>query len=165
MDVDKLIVWKGLSDHQRRNLRLLRLSEWEMILLDRWSFDLITEPRSRWRNRSHHESGEPIEEPIHPGQQRRIRQGQEVFSEDCFSSVHIFFARISLFCYNWFRLQLIAIHCDWRCMWTEHAHTAYFLAHLHTFHPWRIVNGVDKYVTESDANQERRGHSFGETHC
>ena len=34
------------------------------------------------KNRSHHESGEPIEEPIHPGQQRRTRQGQEVFSED-----------------------------------------------------------------------------------
>ena len=31
------------------------------------------------KNRSHHESGEPIEEPIHPGQQRRIQQGQEVF--------------------------------------------------------------------------------------
>ena len=28
------------------------------------------------KNRLHHESGEPIEEPIHPGQQRRIRQGQ-----------------------------------------------------------------------------------------
>ena len=31
-------------------------------------------------NRLHHESREPIEEPIHPGQQRRIRQGQEVCS-------------------------------------------------------------------------------------
>ena len=29
------------------------------------------------KNRLHHESGEPIEEPIHPGQQRRIQQGQE----------------------------------------------------------------------------------------
>ena len=27
------------------------------------------------KNRLHHESGEPIEEPIHPGQQRRIQQG------------------------------------------------------------------------------------------
>ena len=31
------------------------------------------------KNRLHHESGEPIEEPIHPGQQRRIQQGQESF--------------------------------------------------------------------------------------
>ena len=31
------------------------------------------------KNRLHHESGEPSEEPIHIGQQRRIQQGQEVF--------------------------------------------------------------------------------------
>ena len=31
------------------------------------------------KNRLHHESGEPNEEPIHPGQQRRTQQGQEVF--------------------------------------------------------------------------------------
>ena len=37
----------------------------------------------------HHESGEPIEEPTHPGQQRRIRQGQEVFSEDYSSSARV----------------------------------------------------------------------------
>ena len=41
------------------------------------------------KNRLHHESGEPIEEPIHPGQQRRIQQGQEVFSEDYFSSARV----------------------------------------------------------------------------
>ena len=34
------------------------------------------------KNRLHHESGEPIEEPIHPGQQRRTRRGQEILSED-----------------------------------------------------------------------------------
>ena len=39
--------------------------------------------------RLHHESGEPIEEPIHPGQQRRIRQGQEHFSEDYLSSARV----------------------------------------------------------------------------
>ena len=38
------------------------------------------------KKRLHHESGEPIEEPIHPGQQRRIRRGQEIFSEDYLSS-------------------------------------------------------------------------------
>ena len=41
------------------------------------------------KNRLHHESGEPTEEPIHPGQQRRIRQGQEVFSEDYLSSARV----------------------------------------------------------------------------
>ena len=41
------------------------------------------------KNRLHHESGEPIEEPIHPGQQRRIRQEQEVLSEDCLSSARV----------------------------------------------------------------------------
>ena len=41
------------------------------------------------KNRSHHESGEPIEEPIHPGQQRRIQQGQEVFSKDYFYSARV----------------------------------------------------------------------------
>ena len=41
------------------------------------------------KNRLHHESGEPIEEPIHPGQQRRIQQRQEVLSEDYFSSARV----------------------------------------------------------------------------
>ena len=38
------------------------------------------------KNRLHHESGEPIDEPIHPCQQRRRQQGQAVFPEDYFSS-------------------------------------------------------------------------------
>ena len=37
----------------------------------------------------HHESGETTEGRIHPGQQRRIHQGQEVFSEDCLSSARV----------------------------------------------------------------------------
>ena len=42
------------------------------------------------KNRLQHESGEPIEEPVlHPGQQRRTRQGQEVFSEDYFSGARV----------------------------------------------------------------------------
>ena len=41
------------------------------------------------KNRLHRESGEPIEENIHPGQQRRIRRGQEFFSEDYLSSARI----------------------------------------------------------------------------
>ena len=41
------------------------------------------------KNHIHHESREPIEEPIHPSQQRRIQQGQEVFSKDYFSSARV----------------------------------------------------------------------------
>ena len=41
------------------------------------------------KNHLHNESGEPIEEPLYPGQQRRIQQGQEVFSEDYFSSARV----------------------------------------------------------------------------
>ena len=42
------------------------------------------------KNRLQHESGEPIEEPVlHPGQQRRTRQLQEVFSEDYFSGARV----------------------------------------------------------------------------
>ena len=52
------------------------------------------------------------------------------------SELTIFFLLESLFfCYSWFRLQLTAIHCNRRGVWTEHPHTAYFLAHLHTYHP------------------------------
>ena len=54
-----------------------------------WGFDLITEAAVIMKNRLHHESGEPIEEPIHPGQQRRTQQGQENFFEDCLSSARI----------------------------------------------------------------------------
>ena len=45
--------------------------------------------KTMMKNRLHHESEETIEEPIHPGQQRRIQQGQEVFSEDYFSSARV----------------------------------------------------------------------------
>ena len=41
------------------------------------------------KNRLHHESGEPVEEPIHPGQQSRTRQGQEVYSVDYLSSAGV----------------------------------------------------------------------------
>ena len=41
------------------------------------------------KNRLHHESGEPTEEPIRPGQQRRTRQGLEFFSEDYLSSARV----------------------------------------------------------------------------
>ena len=41
------------------------------------------------KDRLHHESEEPIEKPIHPSQQRRIRRGQEIFSKDYLSSARI----------------------------------------------------------------------------
>ena len=105
------------------------------------------------KNRLHHESGEPSEEPIHPGQQRRNQQGQEVFSKiTYFSSARVgqhtgweywlhlqvprggthlngvgseltIFTLLGFFRYSWFRLQLVAIHCNRRGVWTEHPHT------------------------------------------
>ena len=41
------------------------------------------------KKRLHHESGEQVEEPIHPCQQRRTRRGQDIFSEDYLSSARI----------------------------------------------------------------------------
>ena len=73
------------SKDTKDNGILLRTKQAKMGL---WSFDLITEA-VMMKNRLHHESGEPIEEPIHTGQQRRIQRGQEVFSEDYLSSVRV----------------------------------------------------------------------------
>ena len=110
---------------------------------EKWTMKLRSDNRIAvmMKNRLHHESGEPIEEPIHPSQQRRIRQGQEVFLENYFSSVRGVQQRkweywfsipsslwwyasewswkwalifLSLFCYSWFRLLLVAIHCNRR---------------------------------------------------
>ena len=47
------------------------------------------------------------------------------------ASSHFYFAQVSLFCYSRFRLQLITIHCNWRAVWTDHTHTAYFSCTLH----------------------------------
>ena len=82
------------------------------------------------KNRLHHESGEPIEEPIHPGQQRRTRRGQEVFSEDYFTNIqdgnialHLqaphggthpngVGSELTFFCSNFFLLQLVSFTID-----------------------------------------------------
>ena len=42
------------------------------------------------------------------------------------SELTIFSLLGSLFCHSWFRLQLIAIHCNRRRVWTEHPHTRIF---------------------------------------
>ena len=96
------------------------------------------------KNRLHQESGEPIEEPIHPGQQRRIDKDKK-FSPKITSPVleltniqdgnigfHLqvplggthpngvgseltkLIFFCSLFCCSWFRLQSMAIHCNRR---------------------------------------------------
>ena len=126
------------------------------------------------KNRLHHESGEPIEEPIHPGQQRRIRRGQEISQKitcpaleliniqdgniglqlqvprggtnlnGVGSEFTIFFCSNLFFCYSWFRLQLIAIHCNRRGgeqntltqRIFSHICTHFILVHMH-----RMVQG------------------------
>ena len=52
------------------------------------------------------------------------------------SELTFFFAEIA-FCYSWFRMKLIAIHCNRRVVWTEHPHTRLFLdtfTLVHTSH-------------------------------
>ena len=72
------------------------------------------------KNRLHHESGEPIEEPIHPGQQRRWHSSSSPSwwdkSEWNWKWAHIFLTCSNLFCYSSFRLQSVAIHCNWQCV-------------------------------------------------
>ena len=96
------------------------------------------------KNHLHHEAGEPIEEPIHPGQQRRTCPRLELFNIlDGNINLHLqvprggtnpngvgceltFFLLESLFCSSWFRLQLIAIHCNRRGVNRTSSHSAFF---------------------------------------
>ena len=71
------------------------------------------------KNRLHHESGEQVEEPIHPDQYRLWHLSSSTSwwdkSEWKWKWAHKTFSLIRiLFCYSWFRLQSIAIHCDRR---------------------------------------------------
>ena len=70
------------------------------------------------KNRLHHESGEQVEDPIHPEQYSQWHPSSSTSwwdkSEWNWKWAHkIFFNDLS-FCYNWFRLQSIAIHCNRR---------------------------------------------------
>ena len=116
------------------------------------------------KNRLHHNSGEPIER-AHPSRSAKThttrkrnflrillvqRSNWSTYRMAilAFNFKFLVVARIRMelevsslfffespFYYSWFRLQLVAIHCNRRAVWTEHPHTSYFLAHLHTFHP------------------------------
>ena len=66
------------------------------------------------------------------------------------SELTFFFAQIS-FCYSWFRLQSIGIHCNRRGVWTEHPHSAFFshiciLSSLCTHHIVAQAQGVARRV-------------------
>ena len=116
-----------------------------------WSFDLITVPLSWWKI---------AYTSIHPGQQGQLQQRQEFSPKITSAALELtniqdgniglqlqvprggthpngvgsevtFFLLECLFFYSWFRLHLTAIHCNRREVWTEHLHTAHFLAHLH----------------------------------
>ena len=70
-------------------------------------------------NRLHHESGEQVEEPIHPEQYRRWHPSSSTSwwdkSEWNWKWVHkTFLIDQNSLCYSWFRLQSIAIHCNRR---------------------------------------------------
>ena len=107
------------------------------------------------KNRLHHESREPIEEPIHPGQQRRNNRDKN-FSPKITSTaleltniqdgnigLHLQIPRggthpngvrseLTVFFYSWFHLQSIAIHCNRRGGVNRTPSHCDFLMHLHT---------------------------------
>ena len=90
------------------------------------------------KNRLHRESGKEIAEPISP-QQYRIWHSSSSdswwdTSKSWWSSWLIRRGRFILFCYSWFRLQLMAIHCNRRGVYTGTPHTSFFSCALHTFH-------------------------------
>ena len=68
------------------------------------------------KNRLHHASGEQVEERLRPNQQRRWHSSSSTSwwekSEWNWKCAHIKF--LNWFCYSWFRLQSIAIHCNRR---------------------------------------------------
>ena len=91
-------------------------------------------------NRLHRESGEEIEEPIFPQQCRRWHSSSSDSwwdwdtSQSWWSSWYFFLMRMKwlrsfLFCYNQFRLQSMAIHCNRRGVYTETPHTSFLLLH------------------------------------
>ena len=67
------------------------------------------------KNRLHREPGEQVEEPISPEQYRRWHPSSSTswWSLNGIGNELIRFFKVT-FCYSWFRLQSIAIHCDRR---------------------------------------------------
>ena len=43
------------------------------------------------------------------------------------------FFKLPLFCYSWFRLQSMAIHCNRRRVYTDTPHTSFFSCTVHVF--------------------------------
>ena len=118
------------------------------------------------KNRLHHESGEPIEELLHPGSTKTNTTRTRSFSpkitspaleltdiQDGIIGLHLqvprggthlngvgseltifLFCSDLFFCYSWFRLQSMAIHCNRRRVWTEPLATRLSRTYAH-FHP------------------------------
>ena len=90
MNLRKKTIHVNLLQRKRQDTKDNGILLWtKQTKMGLWNFDLILEPLSWWKIAYTTESGEQIEEAIHPGQQRRIQQGQEVFSEDYFSSARV----------------------------------------------------------------------------
>ena len=79
------------------------------------------------KNRLLHESGEQIEEPNSAEQYSfwHLSSSTSWWNKNC-KWAHNFLTW-SLFCYSWFHLQSMAIHCDRREVWTDTFHT--FFSH------------------------------------
>ena len=135
----------------------------------KWSYDLITEPLSWWKNRLHqrirrtnwraHPSRTTKTHttrtrsflwrlPVQRSSWSTYRMTILVFNFRFIGEVHIrmelekwahnyylFYSNL-FFVSSGFRLQLIAIHCNRRDVWTERPLTSrIFLVHVHTLHP------------------------------
>ena len=87
------------------------------------------------KNRPHRESGEEIAKPISPQQYRRWHSSSSDSwwdtSKSWWSSCFFFERSLHLFCYSWFRLQLMAIHCNRWCVYTDKLHTSFFSCSAH----------------------------------
>ena len=81
-----------------------------------WNFDLIFRACVLMKNRLHHESGEHVEELIHPDQYRRWHPSSSTswWNKNWKWAHKNFWIDENSFCYGWFRLQSIAIHCNRR---------------------------------------------------
>ena len=96
------------------------------------------------KDRLHNESGEPIQKPIHPSQQRRIRR-----------RTRNFLRRLPVQRSNWSTYDPWSGWWIWRCWSTPRAHT--------TSRRWRICSsGMDPRKNEDQPSTWSQGHeSFG----
>ena len=124
-----------------------------------WNFDLITEPLTRWKivyTTNQENQLKSLSIQVHNDEYYKDKKfsPKVLLQRPSWAThrmgvlafiyvwswkwAHIFHLSQISFCYSWFRLQSIAIHCNRRCVWTEHPHTRLSLA-VCTFNYMRIT--------------------------